>query len=180
LSVVDAARPSVLLLASPTPPTRLQTCQRHERSQCGFRCFGPHSSRWLGPRLVAEVLARASFGESEIDVPRAGHVAAPSREPTHRALAAGWAFPASLKPLTPRCRPAGTAESFPNRSPACKRHRLAAPKHGRACVPLLDLLGQERAGTVRVRDWCCTRSETPSVVPRIRNRSCEPTCSARS
>jgi len=46
---VDAARPSGLLLASPTPPTRLQTCQRHDRSQCGFRCFRAAQFALAGP-----------------------------------------------------------------------------------------------------------------------------------
>jgi hypothetical protein len=68
LPVVDAKTSLLFAAASPTPPERLQTPERHDRSKCGIQSHGPHSSRWLDPGPVAEVLARASFGESEDDV----------------------------------------------------------------------------------------------------------------
>jgi hypothetical protein len=54
----------------------------------GSMDFGSRSSRWLDPKLVAEVLARASFGESENDVSPRSRRRAQSKADPPRLI--GW------------------------------------------------------------------------------------------
>jgi hypothetical protein len=80
----------------------------------------------------------------------------------------------SLMPLTPPCRPPGTAESDPTRSPACEV--AAAPVRTQDSRDhSLDPVGQGRARALRVRDGTAyvprrlpsyAESENPGECPK--------------
>ena len=90
-SLVGGGRRCVPLVCCLLHRPRCSACKRSSGMtdlNAGSRHFGSRSSRWLDPRLVAEVLARASFGENEHDVSPRSRRRVPSRADPPRLV--GW------------------------------------------------------------------------------------------
>lgn len=104
----------------------------------------PRSSRWLGPELVAEVLARAGFGGSVDDAPRWTALSRGSRALTPLAFRLEVAFAVALRPLTLSVVDRAPSSGSIDRPAAHHRGRLATP-------PGLDTPDQDRARAARFR-----------------------------
>jgi hypothetical protein len=128
----------------------------------------PQSSRSLGPAFVAEVLARASFGEKQPDAPsEATLVRDRERGPPALVLPSfEEAFASVLQPLTFRVVTRAPSKRLRARFIGSSAAFSPTGLIMREMLSGVDPCDQSRADIALFRRRCCSRLGTPSVVPR--------------